>query len=70
MPISSVTDFFFLKKASLKLKNKGPQIKSPVARSKKVDSNAELESTSVDSNTLDYYPEERINTYEKIDDSE
>ena len=48
---------------------KRPKIMPPVARNKNIDSNAEIENTSVDSNTLNY-PEESINTYDTVDGSE
>ena len=58
-----------LKKASLKQKQNSLQIMLPVANNKKVDSNTKLENPSVDFNTLNY-PEESINSYDTVDESE
>ena len=49
MPNSSITDL--KKKTSLKRKY-SPQLMPPVAKKKNVDTNTEIENTSVDFNTL------------------
>ena len=54
--------FELKKKASPKQKQKGPQIMPQVAKNKDVDSDTEIENTSVDFNTLNY-SKESISTY-------
>ena len=57
------------KKASLKKTQKRRQIMPPVTKNKKVDSNAEIENSSVDFSTLTY-AEGSVNACDPGDESE
>ena len=56
-------------KASLKQKQNCPKIMPPIVTNKKIDSNTEIQNTSVDFNKLNYL-EESTNTCSTVDESE